>query len=116
MKRVLVVEPHPQVLDALADLVEEESALELVGAAATAREAISQASRLQPDIVLIDMDEPSWRRNRLDHQLSELLPNALLVLLYAGSEPEKECSASKANTPQSILKTSTPEFLRSLTA
>jgi DNA-binding NarL/FixJ family response regulator len=116
MKRVLVAEPHPQVLEALADLVAEESGLELSGIASTADEAISLARRLQPDVVLIDVDEPSWRGKRLDHQLSELLPKALLIRLHAASDPEQECPESPASTPQSIPKTSIPEFLRSLAA
>jgi DNA-binding NarL/FixJ family response regulator len=116
MKRVLVVEPHPQVLDALADLVEEEPGLELAGAVGTAREAIALARSARPDVVLVDVDEPSWRAERLDHQLSELLPRALLIRLSAATDLEQESLKSPENTSPSILKTAIPAFLRSLTA
>ncbi|KUL35449.1 response regulator transcription factor [Streptomyces regalis] len=115
MKKVLVVEPHPQVLAALADLVEEEPGYELAGAVATISEAISQISDLTPDVVLVDSDTANQESHLLGHQLGELLPMALLVLLSAATEPHKECPESSAKTlPISILKTDAPEFLRSL--
>ncbi|MFJ9012541.1 response regulator transcription factor [Streptomyces canus] len=117
MKRVLVVEPHPQVLTALADLVEDEPGCELVGAVATVSEAISLASDVRPDVVLIDTDTTNWRSNQFGHRLGEILPATLLVLLSAATEPHKECPESSAKTlPTSILKTAAPEFLRSLSA
>ncbi|NUR03081.1 MAG: DNA-binding response regulator [Streptomyces sp.] len=116
MKRVLVVEPHPQVLAALADLVEEDPGLELVGAVATVAEAMSLADGLSPDVILIDADTPTWRSRQLGRRLGELLPMALLVLLSAATDPHKERPESPAKTPPiSILKTAAPEFLRSLT-
>jgi DNA-binding NarL/FixJ family response regulator len=115
MKRVLVVEHHSQILDALADLVAEEPGLELAGTAGTAREAISLARRLRPDVVLLDVDQPSWHAQRLDHVLSELLPFALLVRLTAATDPDLECLESLANTHRSVLKSAVPDFLRSLT-
>lgn len=116
MKRVLVVEHHPQVLDALADLVAEAPGVELTGTAGTAREAISLASRLHPDVVLFDADEPSWKKQRLDRELSELIPLALLVRLTTATDPETQCLKTPPKTSHSILKTAVPEFLRSLTA
>ena len=115
MRRVLVMEAHPQVLDALSDLVKEEPGLELVGVFGSAHEAISEADRLRPDVVLLDMDEPNVRAQRLAHRFAELLPGALIVRMYAATAPEAECR-SPEETHQDILKTSTPEFLRSLTA
>ncbi|KUO14418.1 response regulator transcription factor [Streptomyces dysideae] len=117
MKRVLVVEPHPQVLTALADLVEDEPGCELVGAVATTSEAMSLVSDVRPDVILVDSDTTNWRSNQLGHRLGEILPAALLVLLSAATEPHRECQESSAKTPPiSILKTAAPEFLRSLSA
>ncbi|MEV6944300.1 DNA-binding response regulator [Streptomyces sp. NPDC051172] len=117
MKRVLVVEPHPQVRAALADLVEDEPGYELAGAVATAAEAISLVGAVIPDVVLIDADTPDRRSGQFGHQLGELLPMGLLVLLFAATEPQMECPESPEKTPHtSILKTAALEFLRSLSA
>ncbi len=113
MKKVLIVESHPQVRAALADLVEDEPGCELVGAVAAAAEAISLVSDVSPDVVLVDADTP----DRLSHQLGELFPLALLVLLTAVSETPRKCPESSAKTPPvCILKTAAPEFLRSISA
>ncbi|MET7765131.1 DNA-binding response regulator [Streptomyces sp. NPDC005355] len=114
MHRVLVVERHAQVLSALADLVVEEPGLELTGIAGSAREAISLARHMQPDLVLIDVDEPSWQAQRLDRLIGELLPNARIVRLTAVSDPQMGCLESPTKTA-SVLKTAVPEFLRSIT-
>ncbi len=113
MQRVLVVEYHAQVLSALADLVVEEPGLELSGIAGSAREAISLARHMQPDVVLIDVDELSWQAQRLDRLIGELLPSARIVRLTAVSDPQMECLESPTRTT-SILKTAVPEFLRSI--
>jgi DNA-binding NarL/FixJ family response regulator len=114
MQRVLVVEHHTQVLSALADLVIEEPGLELSGIAGSAREAISLAREAQPDVVLIDVDEPGWKAQGLDRLIGDLLPQARIVRLTAASDPQLECLESPTNTP-SILKTEVREFLRSIT-
>ncbi|MBA2809108.1 response regulator transcription factor [Streptomyces sp. KM273126] len=120
MKRVLVVEPHPQVMAALADLVTEAPGCELVGAVATVCEAISLVSGVSPDVVLVDTDTPHWPywpSHQLGKALSELLPMAALVFISTATEPYTECPEASATTPPiSILKTAVPEFLRSLTA
>ncbi|AQA12640.1 response regulator transcription factor [Streptomyces samsunensis] len=113
MHRVLVVERHPLVLSALADLVVEEPGLELSGIAGSAREAISLVHHMQPDVVLIDVDERSRQTPRLVRLIGELLPYARIVRLTAVSDPQMECLESPTKNP-SVLKTAVPEFLRSM--
>jgi len=43
---------------ALADLIESEPALELIGAASDATEVVALAAALQPDVVLVDVRMP----------------------------------------------------------
>ncbi|GGZ97599.1 response regulator transcription factor [Streptomyces echinoruber] len=113
MKRVLIVEPHPQVRGALSELVEDEPGCELAGAFTTIAEAMPLVSELMPDVVLVDADAS----DRQSRRIGELLPTALLVFLSAAAEPCKECPEPPAETPCiSILKTDAPEFLRSLTS
>lgn len=119
MKRVLVVEPHPQVMAALADLVTQEPGCELVGAVATVIEALSLVSGISlnvVDAVLVDADTQHSQSHQLA-ALAELLPMAFLVHIFTATEPHKEYPEAPANTHSiSILKTDVPEFLRSFTA
>jgi PAS domain S-box-containing protein len=56
--RVLVVEDEQPLRDAVCDLVSGEAELEVVGAAATAAEAIELASATRPDVALVDVRMP----------------------------------------------------------
>ncbi|MGZ8697379.1 MAG: EAL domain-containing protein [Gaiellaceae bacterium] len=57
--RVLVADDEPVVLAALAELVETEETLELVGSAKDAQEAIEVAVREHPDVALLDVKMPA---------------------------------------------------------
>jgi EAL domain-containing protein (putative c-di-GMP-specific phosphodiesterase class I) len=56
--RVLVADDDPEVQAALADLVDGEPTLELVGVAAEAEEAVWLAEQCTPDVALVDVRMP----------------------------------------------------------
>ena len=56
--RVLVVDDIPETRDHLTKLLGFESDIDVVGAAASGREALEMAARLIPDVVLMDINMP----------------------------------------------------------
>src|SRR5947199_2929612 len=56
--RVLVADDHPAMRGALARLVREHHALELVGEAADGEEAVSMIEQLTPDVAVLDVRMP----------------------------------------------------------
>jgi DNA-binding NarL/FixJ family response regulator len=54
----MVVDDHPIVRQGLVGVLEDEADLEVVGAFGSAREAIGHVRRLQPDVVLLDLEMP----------------------------------------------------------
>jgi DNA-binding NarL/FixJ family response regulator len=58
MIRVLVVDDHPIVRDGLVGVLQDQPDLQVVGAAASAEEALALAQRCQPDVVLLDLEMP----------------------------------------------------------
>ena len=54
--RILVVDDHMVVRRGLVSLIESEDELEVVGQAADGLEAIEQAEKLRPDVVLMDVE------------------------------------------------------------
>jgi two-component system, NarL family, nitrate/nitrite response regulator NarL len=56
--RVLVADDHPAMRRALARLVEEHAALELVGEAADGEQAVQLIDALEPDVALLDVRMP----------------------------------------------------------
>ena len=57
--RVLVADDEPAVRAALAELIEAEATLELVGTASDAQEAIEGVIRERPDVALLDVKMPA---------------------------------------------------------
>ena len=56
--RVLAVDDHPAVRAGLSSLFAAEDGLELVGGAATVREAVTLSEELRPDVVVLDVHLP----------------------------------------------------------
>lgn len=56
--RLLLVDDHPLVRSGLRSLLESEPDLRVVGEASDGREAIAEALRLRPDVVLMDLRMP----------------------------------------------------------
>jgi pilus assembly protein CpaE len=62
--RVLIVDDIPETRDHLTKLLGFESDIEVVGSAASGTEAISMAGDMRPDVVLMDINMPTWTGSR----------------------------------------------------
>ncbi|HYZ11344.1 MAG TPA: response regulator, partial [Actinomycetota bacterium] len=80
---VLIAEDEPAVRAALADLIEIEDELELVGAAADAQEAIDLAKEHLPDVALVDVKMPAGGGTRAAREIKGLSPTTRVVALSA---------------------------------
>ena len=72
--RVLIVDDIPETRDHLTKLLGFESDIEVVGSAASGREAIEMAARLNPDVVLMDINMPDMDGIAATEQLSAEVP------------------------------------------
>jgi signal transduction histidine kinase len=80
---VLIAEDEPSVRDALADLINTERSLDLVGAAEDADQAIEIARAHHPDVALLDVKMPGGGGPRASRQIRELSPQTRVVALSA---------------------------------
>jgi DNA-binding NarL/FixJ family response regulator len=64
-----------------------EADFEIVGAVATGREGVEAAERLQPDIVLIDVQMPGMNGFDTGRELSRRCPQIPFVLVSQYAEP-----------------------------
>jgi two-component system nitrate/nitrite response regulator NarL len=83
--RVLVADDHPAMRGALARLVREHHALELVGEAVDGAQAMSMILELRPDVALLDVRMPGLGGLALIRPLREQTPS-VRVLLISGSD------------------------------
>ncbi len=72
--RVLVVDDIPETRDHLTKLLGFESDIDVVGAAASGREALEMAARLIPDVVLMDINMPDMDGIAATEQLASVVP------------------------------------------
>lgn len=85
MIRILLAEDQTLVLGAMAALLRLEPDFEVVGAAINGRDALDMCERLQPDIVLTDIEMPLMTGLELAAQLKERrLPAKLIVVTTFG--------------------------------
>jgi pilus assembly protein CpaE len=86
--RVLVVDDIPETRDHLTKLLGFESDIDVVGSAASGREAIDMAARLTPDVVLMDINMPDMDGIAATEQLSAAVPSAAVVMMSVQGEAD----------------------------
>jgi pilus assembly protein CpaE len=86
--RVLIVDDIPETRDHLAKLLGFEGDIEVVGSAASGAEAIEQAGRLQPDVVLMDINMPDMDGITATERLSSEVPTASVVMMSVQGEAD----------------------------
>jgi DNA-binding NarL/FixJ family response regulator len=100
--RVLVVDDQPLLRAGFASLLEGSGAIEVVGEASTGIEAIEQAERLRPDVVLMDIRMPDMDGIEATRRLTR---SRVLILTTFGLD-EYIIDALRAGAAGFILKDS----------
>jgi pilus assembly protein CpaE len=86
--RVLIVDDIPETRDHLAKLLGFEADVEVVGAAASGREAIELAGQLTPDVVLMDINMPDMDGIVATERLAASVPTAAVVMMSVQGEAD----------------------------
>ena len=86
--RVLVVDDIPETRDHLTKLLGFESDIDVVGSAASGREALEMAVRLNPDVILMDINMPDMDGIAATEQLSSTFPSAAVVMMSVQGEAD----------------------------
>jgi pilus assembly protein CpaE len=86
--RVLVVDDIPETRDHLTKLLGFESDIDVVGSAASGREALEMATRLNPDVVLMDINMPDMDGIAATEQLASAAPAAAVVMMSVQGEAD----------------------------
>ena len=86
--RVLIVDDIPETRDHLAKLLGFETDFEVVGLAASGREAIEMAKRLTPDVVLIDINMPDMDGITATEHLAAEVPATSVVMMSVQGEAD----------------------------
>jgi DNA-binding NarL/FixJ family response regulator len=111
--RVVVVDDHQLMLDAIRLTLEQSKDIELVGEALTGSEALPLIGRTQPDLVLLDIRMPQMDGLTCLGKIRERHPKIKVVILSGIDEPEQIQTALKHGASAFVVKHVDPRDLAS---
>lgn len=79
--RVVIADDHPVVRAGLRGMLEPESDIEVVGEATNGREAVSLVGRLEPEVVLMDLQMPDLDGVAATKQIRDRHPETNVLVL-----------------------------------
>jgi len=86
--KVLIVDDIAETRDHLSKLLGFEADVEVVGAASGGQEAVDMATRLQPDVVLMDINMPEMDGITATERLAAAVPTAAVVMMSVQGEAD----------------------------
>jgi DNA-binding NarL/FixJ family response regulator len=79
--RVVVADDHPMVRDGLRALLTSVDTMELVGEAATGREAVRVAVTERPDVLVMDLHMPEMDGTAATAEIARVAPSVAVLVL-----------------------------------
>jgi two-component system response regulator NreC len=109
--RLLLVDDHAVVRSGLRMLLENEPDVEIVGEADTASNALNEARRLKPDVILMDIGLPDKSGIEATREIKQHLPDAAIVALTIHEDEEYFFKMLEAGASGYVPKRAAPEEL-----
>ncbi len=111
MTRVLIADDDDLMRAGLAELLAGDPGIEVVGRAATGREAVERVRRLDPDVVLMDVQMPDLDGIEATRELTRAAPRARVLILTTFEQDDYIFGALRAGASGFLLKRTRPEEL-----
>jgi DNA-binding NarL/FixJ family response regulator len=102
--RILVVDDHGIVREALAILIERQSGMLVVGSVANGAEAVTVSLRLKPDLILMDLMLRDMNGTDATRRILALRPMTKIIVLSACNTTEHVVRALRAGASGYVVK------------
>lgn len=114
---ILLADDHTLFREGLQSLFNSLADIEVVGEAATGEQAISQAEKLQPDVVLMDIQMPGVNGIEATRQIVKTSPHIGVVVVTMFEDDDSVFAAMRAGARGYVLKRASQiEMLRVIRA
>jgi RNA polymerase sigma factor (sigma-70 family) len=111
LTRVLIADDDDLVRAGLVELLSNDPTIEIVGHAATGRQAVDRTRTLDPDVVLMDVRMPDLDGIAATRELTAVASRARVLILTTFERDEYVFGALRAGASGFLLKRSRPEEL-----
>jgi DNA-binding NarL/FixJ family response regulator len=110
--RVLICNKYVLFREGIKSLLREGALIEIVGEADTARQAIDQAARLLPDVVLMDLVTPDLSGSEATRRIKAVHPEVRVLILSLRDDETLVSRCFEAGASGYIRKDDDPTQLR----
>ena len=90
---ILVIDDHPLLRKGMAQLIEMDEEFSLIGETASGEEGIELAARLDPDIILLDLNMKGMDGIQVLKSLKKAECRALIIVLTVSNNEQDICRA-----------------------
>ena len=103
-QRIILVDDHEVVRLGLKSLLEHNPQFDVIGEAASAREAIELVANQHPDVVVMDIRLPGTSGIEACEEITTRFPETRVIMLTSYAEDEMLFSAIRAGASGYVLK------------
>jgi DNA-binding NarL/FixJ family response regulator len=107
--RVILADGHTLVLEALKNLLEPE--FEVLGIFTDGHALVKAAPKLNPDVVILDIEMPTMNGLNAGQRLKYLMPSVKLIYLSMNQDPDIACEALRLGASAYLVKNSSASEL-----
>lgn len=111
--KVLVADDHLLVREGICKLLELDEKIQVIGEAVDGEDAVAKASKLKPDLILMDLNMPKLSGIQASEQIKALFPDIRIIILTIHDDEEYIFEVLKAGAEGYLQKDVSAEELRS---
>nr|WP_315402002.1 response regulator transcription factor [uncultured Duganella sp.] len=101
---IVIADVHPLIRAGMASLIESDDKFKLLGQASSGTQAVEMCERLQPDLLLIDLNMPDCDGIEAIGRISARRPDAKIIILSGHEREEDADRGMRAGASAYMLK------------